>query len=251
MFYQSVVPLNRETHRKLKLNQGDRAYLFAGGTHVIPAVVDEFAAAARHLPILFVPGSPLPSPVFLVGLTPGENAFVDRDGNWREGYVPAFVRRYPFMLGETADGGALACIDEKFSAFNMKSGEALFGEDGSDSPFLQAKVRLINDYFAAAKRTDAFAHALHDLQLLHAVTIETKAPQGASAALHGLLVVNEVRLNELPADDFMKLREQGFLAMIYGHLVSLKSMDALRQAALLSNARDSSPNAHREAAVIQ
>jgi hypothetical protein len=250
LFYRSVVPLNREAHRKLRLDQGDQPYAFASKTHIIPAVIDEFPVAARHLPILFVPGSPLPSPVFLVGLTPGQNVFVDGQGNWSNSYVPAFVRRYPFMLGETPEGGSLACIDETFPAFKKSNGEALFERDGSDSVFLQQKIRLINDYFAAAKRTDAFARVLHDLQLLRGVTIETKA-EGVSAALHGLLVVNETRLNELPADDFMNLRQQGFLSVIYAHIVSLNAMDALRQATFGSIAASPPVDARSQEPALQ
>jgi hypothetical protein len=252
MFYRSVVALNRDKHRELKLEQGDRPYLFASKTHMIPAVIDEFASASRHLPILFVPGTPAPSPVFLVGLSPGRNVFVDMQGNWREGsYIPAFLRRYPFMLGETPEGGSLACIDEQHPSFNTRRGEALFREDGSDTPFLQQKIRLINDYYAAAKRTDLFARSLQDLQLLHSVTIESKTPEGPSSAMHGLLVVSESRLNEMPTEDFMKLRQQGFLAMIYAHLLSLKSTDSLRQTTFAPAAVGPSLEEHLEGTALQ
>jgi hypothetical protein len=251
MFYNTVVALNRDVHREFRIDDSAHPYAFASASHVIPAVVDEFAAAARHVPILFVPGTPAPSAVFLVGVRPGHNDLVDPEGNWRAGYVPAFLRRYPFMLGETPQGGALACIDDRYVAFNKASGQPLFREDGSDSPFLQQKIQLINDYFAAAKRTDVFMRSLQDLQLLRTVTIEARAPEGVSSAMHGLLVVNEARLNELPADDFMDLRRQGFLAAIYAHLLSLKSIDSLRDAAFGAASDPSGAEARPSGSALQ
>jgi SapC len=231
MLYRSIVALNRDSHRKLKFDQADRPYAFASKTHLIPAVIGEFARAQRHLPILFVPGNPQPAPVFLVGVRPGHNAFVDSQGRWRGDYVPAFARRYPFMLGETLDGGSLACIDDTCLSLNQKNGDPLFAEDGSESPFLQQKIRLITDYFGAAKRTDLFTRTLNDLRLLQPVTIEAKALEGGSTALHGLMVVGAARLNEVSGEDLANLRNQGFLAAIYAHIFSLDGMDALREAA--------------------
>jgi hypothetical protein len=251
MLYRSIVALNRDAHRNLKFDQADQPYAFASKTHLIPAVVDEFARAQRHLPILFVPGSPQPAPVFLVGFRPGHNAFVDARGRWRGDYIPAFARRYPFMLGETPEGGSLACIDDTCSSLNKTRGDPLFAEDGSESAFLQQKIRLITDYFAAAKRTDLFTRALNDLKLLQPVTIEATAPEGASTALHGLSVIGEARLNELPAEDIAGLRSQGFLAPIYAHLFSLDSMDALREAAFGTTPASAPTEALAEPVVIQ
>ena len=244
LFYQSVVPLNREAHRLLKLDQSAQSYAFASKSHVSPAVADEFALACRSLTILFVPGVLAPAPVFLVGLKPGQNVLVDEQGGWRAGYVPAFLRRYPFMLGETPEGGSLACIDEKCDFLSRSSGEPLFGDKGLDSALLQQKIHLINDYYAAAKRTELFAGELQRLNLLQPVTIEAKVPQGASTAMHGLLVVSEGRLNDLPAAELVKLRDQGSLAAIYAHLISLKSVDALRDATFRSAAL-AAPSAQR------
>ncbi len=251
MFYDAVVALNRDTHRNLRLDQAEAPYLFAANAHVIPALVDEFATASRTSPIIFAPGSPAPSPVFLVGLRPGQNAHVDASGKWVGRYIPAFVRRYPFILGETGQNGSVACIDERFPGFKKSSGERLFHDDGSDTPFLQQKIRLINDYFIAAKRTGAFVQALQDLQLLQPVTIETNVPGGPSAALHGLFVINEAKFNALAAEDLLKLRDKGFLGAVYAHLLSLNSMDELRAAASPTIGTAPAARDRQDAGVVQ
>ena len=231
MLYRSVSILNRDTHRALRLARDGRDFAYAARTHVVPAVVDEFTLGARFLPILFVPGAPSPAPVFLVGLKPGENLFVGEGGEWRGGHVPTYLRRYPFMLGEAADGAKLACIDDRFANFGRADGDALFNDDGSESSFLQNKIRFINEYMVWAKRTEEFVKTLQDLQLLQAVTIDVRAPDGASHALHGLNIVSEARLDELTVEEFQRLRADGFLSAIYAHLLSLKSIDALKDVA--------------------
>jgi hypothetical protein len=229
LFYQSIVPLNRERHRRLRLNREGAPFAFAGKTHVIPAVIDEFVAASRQLPIVFLPASPLPTSVFLVGLRPGENVFVDAMGKWTEGYVPAFARRYPFILGEIGQGGPVACIDEQCANFGEEKGERLFADDATETPFLRGRIKLINDYFAAAQRTDVLLRALSDLQLLRPVTIESKLPLGSSSILHGFLTIDETKLNALTNEDFLRLRQEGLLLAIYAHLLSLPMIDRLRR----------------------
>ncbi len=63
----------------------------------------EFAVAARHYPIVFSNSAPH-LPVTVCGLQTGSNAFVGNDNRWTQGcYVPAYVRRYPFILMENAE----------------------------------------------------------------------------------------------------------------------------------------------------
>jgi hypothetical protein len=231
LFYRSIVALNRDLHRDLRLQHGQEHFAFAKNTHMMPAVIDEFGVASRYLPIVFLPGAQQPTSVFLVGLRPSENILVDDDGRWTDGYVPAFARRYPFMLGEVAQGTPVACIDEAFEGFSKSEGDRLFAEDGSDTPFLRDRLRLINDYFAAAKRTDVLLRTLDELQLLRPVTIESKLQPGSSAILHGFLTVDEARLNALSDADFLRLRADGLLPAIYAHILSLQSVDRLRRLA--------------------
>lgn len=230
LFYQNIVPLDRARHRDLRLVRETKPFAFAATSHIIPAVVDEFALAARFLPILFIPAAPHPTPVFLVGTRTGQNLLVDSEGKWIDPYVPAFVRRYPFMLGTPEGASPIICVDDKYEGLRQQDvGERLFAEDGADTPLLQDYARLTETYFAAAKRTETFLETLAALQLLRSVTVEIRSETGANTALHGFLTIDENRLNALPDADFLKLRAEGFLSAIYAHLFSLAAVDRLRQ----------------------
>ena len=129
LFYSDVVPLNREGHRDHRIATGAQRFGFASGSNLVPAVIDEFAAAAPHLPIVFLPGPGAPAACFLTGVRSGRNALVGADGGWRGDYVPAYLRRYPFVLGEVEGADPLVCIDAGQASLEAPAGEALFKED--------------------------------------------------------------------------------------------------------------------------
>ncbi len=229
LFYQSVVALNRERHRELRMDDSQTRFAFCRQTHVIPAVVDEFAAALAHLPIVFAPAQPVPTTVFLVGVRPQRNLLVDEQGRWTGAYVPAFVRRYPFMRGEISGSTPVTCVDERSSLLGHAQGGRLFDDEGRETPLLAGYVDLVDKYYQAAARTQAFLSVVHELQLLRNVTIETTVGQGGSSVIHGFMTVDEARLDALPAEQLLRLRDGGFLAFIYAHLFSLRAVEVLRR----------------------
>ena len=227
LFYGSVVPLDRERHRALKLTLPDKPYAFAAATHMVPALVEEFAAAARHLPIVFLPGASQLTPIFLVGLQPGRNSFVADDGTWTGSYLPAFMRRYPFIIGEPEGGTPIICIDEASERLSLDVGERLFSDEGADTPLLADRVQFANDYFTAAKLTERLSSRIREYDLLRPISIEAKSNGQSSAVVHGLFVVDEAKLANLSDYRFLQLRKDRLLGPLYAHLVSLASIDRL------------------------
>ena len=228
LFYQAIVPLNRDTHRQLRLARSAPC-AFAAGSHLIPAVMDEFPSACGDLPILYAINADGPSPVFLTSLTPGHNSFVTALGTWSGLYVPAYVRRYPIILGDVAGADSLICIDEQSTLWRVGDGSAaLFHADGSPAAPLAERIQLVTDFAASAKRTQAMGQLLLELRLLKPVTIQTKSAVGT---IDGLLRIDEAALNALSSADFLRLRADGMLGAIYTHLVSLRAIDRLSQAA--------------------
>ena len=229
LFYGDVVPLNRDAHRGLGIDMRPGRFSRFTSSHVIPAVIDEFTAAAMHLPIIFLPGAEAPSACFLVGLRSGKNALVDPQGAWRGDYLPAYVRRHPFIIGEVAGGGeSLVCVD----AACLSTGEqsvALFDADGKESAALRELMQLSNDYMFAARRTDALGKALAALGLFQSINIDARFETGETLAIHGCLAVDPAKFEALPEDAFLDLRRQGFLPAVYAHLMSLGCIERVRR----------------------
>ncbi len=228
LFYEKPVILNRDAHRNLKIRSVP-SFAFAANTNSVPMTGNEFAAAARQIPILFIAdANNRPSPIGLVGLRRDENLFVDADGRWTGNYIPAFIRRYPFVLIENKGVEDLAVgIDEAFAGFNGAEGEPMFDGEGKDGPALQRAISFLNAYQADAKRTLDFASTVARLDLLVPQAINVQQKDGQKYKLDGFSVVDEARLTRLDDAESGNLLRNGYLGWIYMHLLSINNITEL------------------------
>lgn len=225
LFYRKPIALNREAHRNLKV-RGVPSFAYAAGTNSVPLTGNEFAAAARQLPILFVADAQqLLSPIALLGLRRDENLFVEADGRWSGNYIPAFVRRYPFVLvGNGLPNDFTVGIDEAYSGFDTAEGDPMFAEDGTEGPALKRAIEFLNAYQTEAIRTQEFASQLQRLDLLIPRVINVSQKDGSKFALDGFSVVDEARLGKLDDKEAGNLLRSGHLAWIYMHLLSIHNI---------------------------
>lgn len=231
LFYDKVVPLNRDNHRDLKLSTQAGNAGFATGTHYVPLAGAEFHQAARDYPVLFAGGDDGGGPVALVGLRENENLFLDDDERWTSGtYVPAFVRRYPFVLANVAaaqdsekgeDREYTVCIDESYAGFSSEDGRALFDDDGKETEYLNNTVTFLNQFLAEMKRTQQFVERLNDLDLLSARNLRVNDDRGRHFSLQDFRIVDEDKLAKLDDAVLGELHRDGFLGWIYAHLISI------------------------------
>jgi len=239
IFYERPVPLNRTEHKDLRL-KGVPNMKFAMNAHSVPLTGVEFGVAARDLMIVFA-GNDLESagPVAMLGLRENENLYVDAEGQWATNiYIPAFVRRYPFILAEKPAGQEgddfTVFLDEHYEGFNGDEGERLFKEDGTDSEMLTRAVGFLGDFQQNVTRTKWFMEQLrkHDLLEPRNVSLQKKGQdgqEGKSINLNGLFVVNEDKLRKLDEKVAHEFLREGVFGWIYAHLLSLGNLERLAQ----------------------
>lgn len=226
MFYEKLNSLDSKVHAGFRLKPGT-GFQFAAKTNSVPIVGVEFADIARECPIVFVKGTDNAFlPVALLGLRENENLMLDAGGKWDGRYVPAFIRRYPFVPAEVKEGQMVVCIDETAAGLNKEEGELLF-EGEKPAPLLKNMILLLQDYQAQALRTAEFSKRLQELNLLIESNAEAKTPDGESFRLGGLFVVDEKRLQVLDKETVHALFASGDLGLIYAHLLSLGNLQAL------------------------
>jgi hypothetical protein len=235
LFYEHPVPLNRVEHKDLRMKAVPNVK-FAMNAHSVPLTGVEFGIAARDLLIVFAGTSVADAgPVALLGLRQNENLYVDADGQWSpDTYVPAFVRRYPFVLAEKPagqEGGDFAVfLDQGFEGFNAADGERLFNEDGSDTELLKNAVGFLGEFQQNIDRTRTFMQYLvkHDLLEARNVQLHKGEPDsGHGITLNGLFMVNEEKLRALDEKVAHEMLREGVMAWIYAHLLSLSNIDRL------------------------
>jgi len=227
MFYEKPVALNRETHKNFKIAPTND-FKFSAKTNSITLTAIEFIEAAKEYPIVFAKISDdVMVPVALLSLRNDENLFVNSEGKWDARYVPAFVRRYPFVLAENDGKQFTVCIDEAFPGLNEKDGQALFDEKGENTPFLQNALDFMNNFQTQFKMTEDFVKQLKDLDLLIEISAKAELAGGDQYLLSGIMIVDEQKLLKLPAKKVNDLFQSGKLGWIYAHLISLSNMSRL------------------------
>lgn len=226
LLYKDLVPLSSVEHVDWKARALESAPWLLN-EHAIPVTVDEFASAQRNFPIIFSVGD-APVPLALMGLNEGVNVFMNDDGKFAENvYVPAYVRRYPFMLAKLReDSDELSvCFDPTVEAIGpFAEGDALF-VDGKPSEATQQILAFCEQFEQAGQRTQAFMQDLVESELLMDGELSIQPdPEQPPFIYRGFQMVNEEKLRDLRGDQLRKMNQSGMLRLIYAHLLSLSQM---------------------------
>lgn len=225
LFYQDLVPLNTTEHTGWRSRKTDKAPWLAAA-HAVPLTVEEFPQAQRHFPIVFSSGDN-PVPLALMGLNDGVNTFLDAEGTLLEDvYIPAYARRYPFMLAKLQpEGDELSlCFDpttDLVGAFD--DGEALFA-DGKPSDTTNGMLEFCRRFEEAAFRTGSFVEELqkHNLLMDGEVAIRRGDDDEQPFVYGGFKMVDENKLREVRGDVLRTWNQNGLLPLIFAHLFSLE-----------------------------
>lgn len=224
LFYQDLVPLNSQDHANFHSKTTDRAKWLIN-QHAVPLTVEEFPQAQRYYPIVFSAGEN-PVPLALMGLNEGVNVFVSDDGAVTEGiYLPAYARRYPFMLAKLApDAEELSlCFDptsDLIGAFD--EGSPLFAA-GEATEATKAMLGFCEQFEQAGQRTAAFIEELkkHDLLMDGEVGIQQEGV-AQPFVYRGFQMVNQEKLREVRGDVLRGWNQSGLLPLVFAHLFSLE-----------------------------
>lgn len=221
-------PLDRTLHKDLTIDR-KAGFGFARSQIAVPITLPEFAAAARDYPIVFA-GDPV-QPFALLGLRQGHNLLVNDVGQWRKGrYVPAHLRRYPFVFMEAPGNQFVLCIDEAaehFVAAEKLDPQPLFA-DGNPTPVVGDALKFLSAFQSEFFVTCELAAAVAKNELLIERQAEVKLGGGTEQfSLGGFRIVDEQKLAALPDETFLDWRKRGWLAPIYFHLQSLANLGLL------------------------
>lgn len=230
MFYRNVVPLSRERHKGWYVD-ADQGYGFAAGVNSVYVAASEFAAVAREYAIVFArdeKGSVVPAA--LLGLRRDENLLVGEDSSWDANYIPAYVRRYPFILATASPDSDefTVCIDESFSGFNTaEEGEQLIDDKGEHGELLSNSVKFLQEFHKHTLITQNFCNGVDEAGLLEPMQAQISLDSGEKLSLSGFFCVTREKLKGLAADKLKEMLDSGFLDLVFLHMHSLNNLDRL------------------------
>jgi hypothetical protein len=224
--YQNIVPIDRTLHANWSLSPLADAG-FSRSNHAVLLLASEFVEAAREYPIVFLRRDGQILPIAVLGLREGENLFVNELGQWSARYIPAYVRRYPFIFADAAGGEPLLALDSAYPGLDTtgQSGQRLFDQDGKESAFLKSMLAFVQGFQDDYQRTLQWCAELERLGLFKDASIN----HGGQVSMHGFLAIDEQKLMQLAQTDVLRLFRGGALGTLFAHLMSLGNINHLAQ----------------------
>ena len=230
LFYRDVVPLSRERHVDWFVDMA-QGYGFTTDTNSIYVAGTEFPMTSREYPIVFAMDSAKNLvPVALLGLRQNQNLMIADDGSWLGSYVPAYIRRYPFILANADEqtNTFAVCIDESYSGFNTAGeGDRLIAEDGQHGEILANSVKFLEEFHKHSEVTTQFCRAIAEAGLVESMQANFSMKSGSSFSLAGLHCVSRNKIKALSAEQLKLFVDRDYLDLLYLHIYSLSNMDKL------------------------
>lgn len=219
LFYSKPTLLDAGVHAGMGA-AGNIGFGFAAKVNALPLNLIEFPQAAHFYPIAFARDA-VATPVAVVGVRDNENLFVDDKGQWQaDTYIPAYVRRYPFILSESPDGQQLSlCIDDA-PGIMTAGGDRFFDDQKEPTQLARNAMEFCRSYHVAAQHTQAFGKALIEADILVDRTAEMTLKNGQRVSFSGFRIIDEEKFNRLPEKTLVDWRARGWLAGAYAHLFS-------------------------------
>lgn len=248
LIYETAVPLSAARHGQCAVDSGSD-YAFSRNVNAVPLMAVEFPQATSEYVIVFTGKDDVVMPAVILGMRGKENSYLDAAGGWRAKYVPAFIRRYPFVFSSSADGQTFTlCIDEAFSGFNHEGrGQQLFTAEGKPAPYVENVLKFLQEYQAQFLRTKAFCNKLRELELLEPMQATMSLETGEHLSLTGFMAIDRKKLKALSSEKLHDLAKADELEMIYLHLQSMRNFNSVRDRLVVIPGRKADAEADAQA----
>ncbi len=218
--------LNNVDHKEVRVIT-TRAAKYGDNVMFAPTFPAEFRSIQAHYPILFHRNPAGETcPVALFGFEQNENLFLDESG-WHAAYIPAMIRRQPFMIGfqkpkdaSETDPLRVLSLDLDHPRISTSEGQALFQPLGGRTPYLEETATLLESIYAGNAHGKQFVGALEAHGLLEQVTLDIQLADGSRNQLLGFYALNEEKVRQLPGLTLEDFSLRGFLLPLFMVLAS-------------------------------
>jgi hypothetical protein len=211
-------------------------YRFAGKARFVTIVASEIGLASSDMPLGFLKTGNAFELAALVSWRSNENLYIAPNGTWLGKYTPATLRAHPFrLLRPKGEEKMVLCVDEESDRVKDGAGEEIFFDEK------QRPSKAVREVLSLCEAIERSRHitALAVQALAHAGLIvpwEPKSRDGPKDfSTKGFYKIDEVALNRLDNEVFLKLRSAGALPIAYGQIFSTHQLASLRRLLDLRN----------------
>jgi len=241
LIYETAVPVSSGRHGKCAVEVGGD-YGFARSINSVPLAAVEFAQASSEHAIVFAETGDEVLPVAILGARKNENLYVSPTGAWQAKYIPAFIRRYPFVFSTNDDGESFTlCVDEAYPGLNYRGrGQNLFTPEGKPTPYVENVLKFLQEYRVQFTRTQSFCAKLVKLDLLEPMQAQFTLGSGEKMSLTGFKVISRDKLKALSGEALSELAGTDELELIYLHLQSMRNFNEVKDRLVATEAASAS-----------
>jgi len=231
LFYKNPQPLVRDRHLNHGVTSVPRPFDFMARQHFVPVTAPEFGSAAASFPVIFAGDNK--APLAVMGIRSGENLFVT-DGQFAQDfYIPAFARRYPFVLaGDQQNDRFIVCVDADAECVTDNNPNQKFFDGGDTSPFTKEAFQFLQNFERDRQATDLMVKRFKETDLFESkdMHFQGQNADGSPAERQKIadyFAITEDRLRALDGKTLKKFTDNGYLAVAYAHIVSLGNWQRL------------------------
>ncbi len=224
--FKKIEPLEYSKHQDLRLSK-QTSFEFARNLSSIKLSLSELRQASRFYPIVFMDQAP-GIPQALLAIEPGKNLFVDGKGNWKAGYVPAFLRFYPFTLAKISDKEEqfVLCLDPEADHFKSGMGDPLFNLEGKPVELIQTVVKSLAQYQKELAAVQALFKQLDEKDIIVPKTFKVMARE-QEKVINGFKGVDMKKILDLDDGALAGMVKNGTMGMVHEHVHSLSCFSKL------------------------
>jgi hypothetical protein len=167
----------------------------------------------------------------LFGLEKDKSLFVNEAGDWTAGYVPAHIRRYPFILGQTGEKNRYSVmIDRAAPHFSADAGEPLFvdGEPVPGGVVIRAR-KVLAQFQKELEQTEHFLAPLLEHDVLTERRFAVRRDGKQTIAVEGFRQVDDKKVTALADSVLASWVRSGLMAAVIAHLQSLHNAQRMAQ----------------------
>lgn len=216
--FKNMDVLDKTKHAELKISPADN-FNFAKDITSVPVSGREIAQALKYYPIVFPMDGVLPQA--LLTIQKGKNAYVDDQGRWLVPYIPAHIRRYPFILGKSKEAENFAvCVDRDAPHFQKEGGKPLFTETGEPAEILTKAMEFLKQFHGDLAATEKMLQPLMEKEVLVARQINLEI-RGEKSVIRGFRSVDTEKLYHLDDALLGQWVKSGIMTIVFAHILSL------------------------------
>lgn len=231
MMYEDPQPLTKDKHEKFGVVQVDKPFAFMEKSHFMPITAPEFGTACSSFPIIFAGDDK--TPLAVMGIRAEENLFITNGQFDNLYYMPAFARRYPFVLaGDEANDRFVVCVDEKAECVTNKNPTQSFFDGDQLSQFTNEAFEFLKQFENDRRATGVMIDRFKELDLfeqkeMHFQGNNADGSLSEKQKIADYFAITDDKLRGLDEKTLKEFMDNGYLSVAYSHMISLGNWQRL------------------------